>query len=156
MLGYLNDRLTRAYTRGGTFVTAFYAVLDPATRTLTYARAGHNPPRLVRGKQVLSLNGLGGLPLGILTAQAYQQATVTMAPDNLLLLYTDGITEAMSPVKGPDPRQLFGIDRLDKLLLDSGTGTADDCISRIRTAVTAFTENSAPSDDQTLIAIRCV
>jgi sigma-B regulation protein RsbU (phosphoserine phosphatase) len=155
LLGYLNERLARAYTHGGTFVTAFYAVLDPASRTLTFSRAGHNPPRLVRGDRVLPLDGDGGLPLGILNGQVYYQATVTLESGDLLLLYTDGITEAMAPLNNGH-RQLFGIDRLDNLLVDCSTCTVEDCIGRVRTAVTAFTGNTPPTDDQTLIAIRCL
>ena len=156
LLRHLNDRLARSYTRGGTFVTAFYAVLDPATRTLTYSRAGHNPPRLVRGDRVLPLDGAAALPLGIVGGQAYGQCTVTLEPGDLLLLYTDGITEAMSPPKGAGGRELFGTDRLDDLLLDCGTGDVEECISRIRAAVAAFCEHAPPTDDQTLIAIRCL
>ena len=155
LLQYLNDRLTRAYTRGGTFVTAFYAVLDPATRTLTYSRAGHNPPRLVRRGRVIPLDGDGGLPLGILDGESYGQATVTLERGDLLLLYTDGITEASPPVKGDGPRQLFGTDRLDRLLLDCGAASAEGCVARVRAEVAAFCENAPPTDDQTLIAMRC-
>jgi len=99
-------------------VTAFYAVLDPSTRTLMYSRAGHNPPRLVRNGRVVPLNDGGGLPLGILDGEAYEQASIVLETGDLLLLYTDGITEAMAPVKIDDDVQLFGIDRLDRLLLD--------------------------------------
>lgn len=155
LLGYLNDRLTRAYTRGGTFVTAFYAVLDPIARTLTYSRAGHNPPRLARNGQVFSLDREGGLPMGILEGQVYEQATITLEPGDLLLLYTDGITEAASPTKNAGMRQLFGVERLDELLLTCSPG-AGECINQIRSAVAAFTENAPPADDQTLIAIRCL
>jgi sigma-B regulation protein RsbU (phosphoserine phosphatase) len=157
LLRHLNDHLTRSYTRDGTFVTAFYAVLDPATRTLTYSRAGHNPPRLVRGTdRVLSLDADGGLPLGILDSQTYEQASVTLEPGDLLLLYTDGITEAMAPLKGGDSRELFGTDRLDALLLDRGAAGADGCIDRVRREVAAFSEHTPPTDDQTMIAIRCL
>jgi phosphoserine phosphatase RsbU/P len=156
LLRYLNDRLVHAYTRNGTFVTAFYAVLNPRDRTLTFSRAGHNPPRLVRGDKVLSINGEGGLPLGILSGQPYKQSTVTLEHNDLLLLYTDGITEAMAPAKGPDGRELFEIERLDQLLLQCHGCTADECIERIRTAVAAFTDNAQPTDDQTLIAIKCL
>lgn len=155
MLTYLNQRLTRSYTRGGTFVTAFYAVLDPATRTLTYAAAGHNPPRLVRGGRVISLGGTDGLPLGIDGEQSYAEATVTLERGDLLLLYTDGITEAMAPPKGGS-RQLFGVERLDALLLACGATSAEGCIARVRAEVAAFSEHAPPTDDQTLIAIRCV
>jgi phosphoserine phosphatase RsbU/P len=156
MLEYLNDRLVQSYTSGGTFITAFYAVLDPAARTLTYSRAGHNPPRLVRGDRVLSLDEEGGLPMGILGEQSYGQATVTLERGDLLLLYTDGITEAMAPAKGDAPRRMFGLSRLDKLLLACDECNAAGCISRIRSEVAAFAENMPPSDDQTLIAIRCL
>ncbi len=156
LLGYLNDRLVTAYTRGGTFVTAFYAVLNPASRTLTYSRAGHNPPLLVRDGQVIALDGDGGLPMGIVDGELYGQATVTLEPGDLLLLYTDGITEAMPPLKGADHRALFGVERLDRLLVDGVCGSAEECIGRIRGAVAEFSEGAPPSDDQTLVAIRCL
>ena len=81
-------------------------MLDPAAGTLTYSRAGHNPPRLARAGDgtVASLDRAGGLPLGILGDQAYDQATVSLAAGDLLLLYTDGITEAMP---GRGDRELF-------------------------------------------------
>jgi sigma-B regulation protein RsbU (phosphoserine phosphatase) len=154
LLGYLNDRLSKAYTRGGTFVTAFYAVLDPANRTLSYSRAGHNPPRLVRRDNVASIDVAGGLPLGIIGGQVYEQATVQLQPGDLLLLYTDGITEAMSPTKGQNGRELFGLERLDSLLLQCKSCSAVECIEKIRASVTAFAETAMPTDDQTLIAIR--
>ncbi len=153
LLTYLNDQLARAYTRDGTFVTAFYAVLDPAQRTLTYSRAGHNPPRLVGPEQVLPLEESGALPLGILAGQVHDEATVALRPGDLLLFYTDGITEAAAPSGGAD--ELFGTDRLDTLLLECRGGTADDCIARIRSEVAAFCDNAPLADDQTLVAIRC-
>jgi phosphoserine phosphatase RsbU/P len=166
LLTFLNNQLVRATMRHDSFVTAFYAVLDPTARTLTYSRAGHNPPRLVRYAvarspdramsateglpAVQSLDEVGTLPLGILDGQTYDEATVTLQPGDLLLLYTDGITEAASPTSG----ELFGTDRLDQLLQDC-RATADDCIDRIRMSVASFCENAPPTDDQTLIAIRC-
>ena len=169
LLKYLNDQLVRSYTRGGTFVTAFYAVLDPATRTLTYSRAGHNPPRLVRhgsagggggGARVLSLDEHGGLPLGIMEGQSYGQASVTLERGDLLLLYTDGITEAVAPpaAAGADGAawELFGQDRLDALLLACGASSAFGCIERVCGEVAAFSADAPPTDDRTLIAIRCL
>lgn len=155
LLGYLNDQLARSYTRDGTFVTAFYAVLDPKGRTLTYARAGHNPPRLVRRGCVRSLDQTGALPLGILENQAYGQATVSLETGDLLLLYTDGITEASPPPRNGE-RDLFGVERLDALLTDCGASNAVECIERVRRDVSAFCFNAPPIDDQTLIAIRCM
>ena len=141
LLAYLNDMLTRAYMRGGTFVTAFYLVLDPATRTLVYSRAGHNPPRLVRGDHILPLDGAGGLPLGIQDGQVYDQFSVKLERGDMLVLYTDGITEAMSPPQKDKHRRLFETERLDKLLLASGGSSAEKCITQIRTEVDVFTEN---------------
>jgi sigma-B regulation protein RsbU (phosphoserine phosphatase) len=158
LLTHLNDRLTRSYTRNGTFVTAFYAVLDPAARTLTYASAGHNPPRLVRHRDrlIISLNQDAALPLGILPAEPQGQASVTLEPGDLLLLYTDGITEARGPATPDGERPLFGTDRLDALLIECNATTADECIARVRTEVSTFCDGAPPTDDQTLVAIRCL
>ncbi|HVT91050.1 MAG TPA: PP2C family protein-serine/threonine phosphatase [Tepidisphaeraceae bacterium] len=155
LLEYLNKQLTRAYTREGTFVTAFYAVLDPATRSMSYSVAGHNPPRLLRGKQIISLSENGALPLGILEEETYGLSTIALQKNDLLLLYTDGVTEAAATVKKDERRQLFGVGRLDKVLQDCFGYNSKTCIDRIRTAVASFTGNAPTIDDQTLIAIRC-
>ncbi|HEV8377725.1 MAG TPA: PP2C family protein-serine/threonine phosphatase [Tepidisphaeraceae bacterium] len=156
LLEYLNHHLARTYTRDGSFVTAFYAVLDATTRTLTYSRAGHNPPRLLRAGQIISLEDSGALPLGILDEQSYAESTITLEKDDLLLLYTDGITEASPPAKAKEARRLFGTTRLDQVLLDDPTATPTQTLINIRTAVATFTDNSTQSDDQTLLALRCL
>jgi sigma-B regulation protein RsbU (phosphoserine phosphatase) len=155
LLDYLNRRLTGSYTRGGTFVTAFYAVLDPRRRTLAYAAAGHNPPRLVRRGGVLPLDEAGGLPLGIVDDAAFGEATIPLEAGDLLLLYTDGVTEAMAPPRPGTPRDLFGVGRLDQLLIDCGGARPAGCIERVQAELAGFTGDAPPTDDQTLIAIRC-
>jgi len=155
LLTYLNHQLSTAYTREGTFVTAFYAVLDPVRRTLTYSRAGHNPPRLARGAEVIPLNGIGSLPLGIQDGQTYEETTLELAPGDLVLLFTDGIVEATAPETGPLGGAQLGTGRLDEVLLASHGCEPEDCLKSIRQALAEFTQNAPPVDDQTLIAMRC-
>ncbi len=156
LLAYLNRQLASVYTRDGSFVTAFYAVLDPATRRLTYSRAGHNPPRLVRGGSVLSLDEVGAFPLGIVDDQNFEQAHLTIEPGDLLVLYTDGITEALAPPNRESDQAIFGTNRLDELLLTCPALGTGECLDRIRTAVSEFRGHTPPTDDETLIAIRCI
>ena len=73
---------------------ATLAITGATHSALTYSAAGHNPPRLVRGDRVIALDGCGALPLGIEDGEDYRQATVRLARGDLLLLYTDGVTEA--------------------------------------------------------------
>lgn len=183
LLTYLNAQLTKSYTRSGAFITAFYGVLDPAARTLTYSIAGHNPPRLVRPPsasrsssagpaetEVIPLDQASALPLGIVDTQLYTQATIRLEPGDLLLLYTDGITEASAPIgsasRSATPLELFGTDRLDRVLrecLEAARGSssrgsndlAAKALECVRAEVATFTGNAPPSDDQTLIAIAC-
>lgn len=153
LLTYLNNQLARSYTRAGTFVTAFYAVLDPSARTLTYSAAGHNPPRLARGDRVIALDEAGSIPLGITPDQAYTATSVAIEPGDLLLLYTDGITESMARA-GRESPELFGTERLDRVLLGGPDREPGAVIERIKAAIQRFTADAAPTDDQTLIAIR--
>ncbi len=153
LLAHLNSHLTRSYTRSGTFVTAFYAVLDPASRTLTYSAAGHNPPRLVRN-EVTALSAASSLPLGISEDQTYSEATIHLHRGDLLVLYTDGITEAMAPTSPSQSPELFGPGRLDEVLLSSRARSPAACIDRVCAEIAAFTSGSPASDDRTLIAVR--
>lgn len=156
LLGHLNDRLIRSYTQNGAFVTAFYGVLDTAAGTLTYSSAGHPPPRLVREDTVTAVDGAGGLPLGVLPDQQYRDATLPIHRGDLLVLYTDGITEAMGARTPSGGRPLFGVRRLDELLLACRPGPAAQCIERIRAAVADFSGGAPPTDDETLVALRCL
>ncbi len=154
LLAFLNAQLVTSYTQDGTFVTAFYAVLDPNARTLTYASAGHNPPRLIRGDHAISLDSVNALPLGIFAEQAHPEAIVSLEPGDLLVVYTDGITETAAPANSNGRRELFGTDRLDKLLIAARAADPAECIRRIRANLHEFSQGQPAADDQTLIALR--
>jgi phosphoserine phosphatase RsbU/P len=89
-LEFMNRQMAGTCTRDGRFVTVWCAVLDPVARTLTYASAGHNPPRLVRRRTVMALDGVRGLPVGIEPAATYEEVSVALESGDLLMAYTDG------------------------------------------------------------------
>lgn len=151
MLEYVNHHLTARYTaQSDTFVTAFYGVYDPAERTLTYASAGHNPPRRKRcldGTLDL-LDGATALPLGIAPDQIYREQTYRLVPGDRLVLYTDGITEAYN-----DKGEMFGLARLDKALADCADD-ASDLLESVLAALTEFTGSQAVHDDRTMLVAK--
>jgi len=151
LLDYVNRRLTARYTsESDTFVTAFYGIYNPADRSLTYACAGHNPPRLKRCEDgsLALLDAARGLPLGIIPGEKYASATHTLVPGDQLVLYTDGITEAQNP-KG----QFFGLARLD-LVLENCSVTASDLLKSVLEAVEEFTEGRPALDDRTVLVAK--
>jgi sigma-B regulation protein RsbU (phosphoserine phosphatase) len=151
LLGYVNRKLFDHYTASNeVFVTAFYAVFDPARRTLTYSSAGHNPPRLKRcgDKTVQSFEEVGGPPLGLMDDLEYEQTTLALVPGDTLAFYTDGITEAMNAANAQ-----FGVGRLDLELGRCGNAPAD-IVQAIVKSVDDFTGGQPPVDDQTLLVAR--
>lgn len=153
VLADINRHLAQTYTTAGTFVTAFYAVLDSKRCEITYACAGHNPPRLRKKDGVVPVLGAASLPLGIDPEERYTEQTLPLCKGDMLLLYTDGIVEAMAPASKNSFIELFGYERLDETL--ARTENPSDAIDAIRRAVASFTENAAPNDDRTLVALRC-
>lgn len=147
LLGYLNAHLADSYQRTGTgFVTAFYALYDPVSRTLTFASAGHNPPRIRRGDgQIEVLDAARDVPLGILGDTQYVEASATLRAGDALVLYTDGITEARNR-----EGQLFGEFRLDRTL-ERLSGPSDRLIAGILEEVARFTGERAADDDRTVV-----
>jgi len=135
----------------GTFVTAFLAIYHPTTRELTYARAGHNPPLVKNpgsGGAVRRLDNVGGLPLGILPETEYEQSAVTLEPGQSLVLYTDGVTEAMNP-----HGTMFGIAGIEDALVLC-TGQPDCVVESLADALKEHEANVQPSDDQTFVIAR--
>lgn len=151
-LGHVNRVMSETYLRNGRFVTVWAAVLDPFSRRLTYSSAGHHPPRLLRGDRVLSLDGESGLPMGIDPAATYEDVGITIEPEDLLVVYTDGITEAMRT--DFDDLELFGTERLDRVLIEARSECASRCTECVKNAIAAFTNDSAPTDDQTMLILR--
>ena len=151
LLEHVNHHLAARYTaQSDTFVTAFYGVYDPANRTLTYASAGHNPPRLKRcvdGTLAL-LDGTNGLPLGIAPGQTYREQTWQLVPGDQLVLYTDGITEAHNK-----HGKMFGLERLDKVLENCAIG-APDLLESVLSSLEQFTEGQPAHDDRTLLVAK--
>ncbi len=137
---------TRYLANTGKFVTAFVAVYHARAQVLTYASAGHPPPRLARGNQVRRLDVVSGLPLGIDKTSAYRNETLKLQAGDRLLLFTDGITESANTAD-----ELFGDERLDAVLTVP-VNSAAELLNRVIIAVRAFREGLSAGDDETCLA----
>ncbi len=132
------------------FVTAFFAVYEPRRRRLAYARAGHNPP-LIRdaGPQgrISPLEDVGGVPLGILEDTTYESAQIELHPGQTVLLYTDGVTEALSR-----DGKMFGLAGVTEALRGSEADPAG-VVESINGPLRRHVRGCQPNDDQTIVAI---
>lgn len=131
------------------FVTAFCGFLDIRSGVLSYCNAGHDPPLLLRDGEVELLPSTAGVALGMSEQARYSLDEVQLQPDDLLFLYTDGITEAMDP-----EGQAYGRERLMNLLrLQAGQHACDALLNRVVAAVREHARDAAQSDDMTLLAL---
>ena len=155
VLSRVNDFVLNDMKRG-MFVTVFYIILDSKRRTINYASAGHNPMILYRGKTQKSyyLNPKG-FPIGInlpdrtLFRRSIESDNIQLREDDILLIYTDGITEAMNT-----HRDRYGEERFLSIIRKFGALKVDPLVEKIRQEIAMFTGGYAQSDDITLVAIR--
>jgi sigma-B regulation protein RsbU (phosphoserine phosphatase) len=134
------------------FVTAFAAILDPRTGELRWANAGHPSPALLDAEGRLSwLEGPRAVPLAAFEDAVYLTQTRTMARGVTLLIYSDGVTEAMD-----ENHTLFGEQRIAWCFADAPVHTAQDTVSRLITAVKHHEAGATQSDDITIVALRRV
>jgi phosphoserine phosphatase RsbU/P len=137
-------------TKSGMFVTLFYGYLDASTRTLTYVNAGHNPPIHYRAEDgTLTELSATGIAVGALPDSPYTQESVQLVPGDILVLYTDGITEAENA-----GLEMFGTGRLEKTIIASHGLSAQEICQEILDAVRSFIGDHPQSDDITLMVIR--
>jgi Na+/proline symporter len=150
ILGALNTFGYEDLTRAELFITLFYAKYHLPTRTLFFASAGHNPPLLLRkGAGTCERLDAEGLILGIKPLVDFEEKKVPLRRGDILLLYTDGITEAEDP-----EGNFFGEDRLCAAVREHGTLPPPQLIESLLESVRRFTGGGSFRDDLTLVALR--
>ncbi len=132
------------------FVTVFYGVIDPSSGELTYSNAGHNPPYLLsaRDGNVIQELDRTGVPLGILDGGTWQQRVVRLDPGDVLLLYTDGITEAQNAQEA-----FFDEDRLREVVRANLGRSARDIQDSVIAQVADFVGDTPQFDDITMMVV---
>jgi sigma-B regulation protein RsbU (phosphoserine phosphatase) len=131
------------------FTTAFLAEFTPANRGLTYINAGHNAPILRRSSGTIERLTNGGVPFGILPAAPYQSGNVTLQPGDWLVIFTDGVVEAMN-IRGEE----YGEERLLQVLSAGAATTPDELLRRIMGDLDAFVGATPQHDDITCLLLK--
>jgi sigma-B regulation protein RsbU (phosphoserine phosphatase) len=145
------SQVNRAAVRSsaaGKFVTFFYAELDHANGRLRFVNAGHNHPRLRRADGTLEPLATGGLPLGLFEDAAFEEGERTLGPGDGLLLFSDGISEALDSFE-----QEYGEDRLEAAWREHGPGPCAAVLDRVYDDVIAFRGAAAQNDDMTMVVV---
>lgn len=151
LVGRLN-RVLKAKVPENRFVTFFIGVIEPATGEMTYVNAGHNPPLLVHRSGWVERLEPTGMILGILPNSEYEEKTCRMDEGDVVVLFSDGITEASRP----DTDEDFGEERLASILVETRGRAAKEVSLVIQQRLQAFTSGAPPADDLTLVIARRV
>lgn len=149
-LSQVNERIL-SDTRSEMFVTAFYAVLEPDTGRMRYVNAGHNPPYLIsnqKGKPFDRLRSTG-MALGVMEGTVWGQKVTRLTPGDVLILYTDGVTEAQDQMG-----RFYGERRLQEVLRSLSSRPAAGVLEGVLDDLRQFTGGAPQQDDITLIVIR--
>jgi len=133
------------------FVTAFYGLLDATNRTLVYSNAGHNPPLLLDVDGSARFVEQGGLPLGMFRDTRYYEYYLTFKPGQVLVLYTDGVTEAFNPLE-----EEFGRDRLVESVRRASPLSAREMIDAVQRDIFQWTDGRGAHDDVTFFVIKAL
>ena len=131
------------------FLTLFYGELDPETGVLTYSNGGHNNPILVRSTGEVERLDKGGLPIGMMQGVQYQEGSVAFHQSDLVVIYSDGITESVN-----EQDEEFGEQLLIDVLTQNRGRSASGIRDRIDEALSRFVGTMAPVDDMTVMIIK--
>jgi len=143
------NRLLYLSTSSDKFVTLFVGFLDPVAHTLSYTNAGHESPFLLRANGESSRLTTGGVVLSILEEFAFEEESVALGPGDLLVIYSDGVTEAINP-----DERAFGEQLLSTILHESRNETSATIIERIIASVNSHAGTAPQMDDMTIVVIK--
>jgi len=147
MVTRISERLA-ARTAEGRFITAFFLLLDRETGQVEYVNAGHNPPLWVRDGGDVAILPTHGRPLALFP-QPYPSTTITLAPGDLMLLYTDGVTEANNPQE-----EEYGVERLTRFAADRRGDELEEIGAGLFRDLDQFASEVPFGDDRTLLLVR--
>jgi sigma-B regulation protein RsbU (phosphoserine phosphatase) len=142
------NRQLHAASLDDRYATLFYGVFDAPTRRLQYVNAGHNPPMVIRRDGSIIRLGAGGVPIGIFPDSSYEQETIQLNPGDLILAYTDGVTEALNPAG-----EEWGVESLRKTARESASRCADEIVRAVFTAMDVHS-GGHQTDDATVLVMR--
>nr|MDA3861444.1 PP2C family protein-serine/threonine phosphatase [Melioribacteraceae bacterium] len=144
----LND-LVSENTTDGRFITFFWGILNDESKEFQSVNMGHNPPLLIRDGEIIKLK-IGGMLMGVMpTMVPYKKEITQLQKDDLLIMFTDGITEAMD-----QSEEEFSDENLEELSLQLSELSADESLKRILREVDKHTKGNEQSDDITCIAVK--
>ena len=143
-----NELLFRS-TEPSKFATLFYGILDYENSTLQYTNGGHDDALLFRQNGSVEKLESTGLLLGVVEKSNYEMGTISFETDDILLLYTDGITEAMNPND-----EEYGLDRLTELVLENRGQSAEETLNLVLQDVNKHADGASQSDDITMMVLK--
>jgi sigma-B regulation protein RsbU (phosphoserine phosphatase) len=143
------NKLLYRNTESTKFATLFYGILDQQNGILEYANGGHDAPLLFRNENDPEFLEATGLLLGVMEDSVYSKGTVSLYPGDLLILYTDGVTEATNR-----EGNLFGLEHLIQLGRENRKETAARVMEAILNSVKQHADKTSQSDDITLMVIK--
>jgi sigma-B regulation protein RsbU (phosphoserine phosphatase) len=149
VLSKVNQRML-SYSEASHFLTVFYGILEPKENELVYSNAGHNPAihlKAVNGEMMMLKNT--GMPLGLFDDQDWQQRKIQMDPGDLLVMYTDGVTDAQNPLN-----ELYGMDRFSNTIQAHRKRPPSELVKFILEDIDRFLDGSPQPDDLAMVILR--
>ncbi len=136
------------HSDSGDYATLFIGILDPVNHNVCYVNAGHNPPMLVKGDGSFKLLNESGIPIGAMDFDLWPEGHVALEPDDFILIFTDGVTEAESIIGQ------YGETRLEKFVSKNCSFPADKICDNLVEEVLNFVEDYPRSDDITMMIVQ--
>jgi serine phosphatase RsbU (regulator of sigma subunit) len=156
-VGDINKRLCESaiVQSGGGFITLFYAAIDTLKHTMRWTSAGH-PPALLHDRRTNTVtpvggNNEGGLPLGITAEMGYDVMTAQIPPGGRVLIYSDGLTDALAPTGGSSA--MFGVDGICRSLKACRERSLEETMERLFNDSREYTEGEGRHDDTSVVLV---
>lgn len=131
------------------FVTVFYAIYHVKTGLVNYCNAGHNPPYLLHAAHPTKVIGSKNPMLGSFDGLEYKEGTLQLEPGDTLVMFTDGVTEAMNA-----SHEEFDTDRLERILQETHTMSSEQMVKAVKTGIADFVGDAKQSDDMTMLVFK--